>query len=118
LLGTVTNLVLFFLLVDLRGWNPTVGAVLGFVVSAAQNYILNHFWTFAHQVKGARMSLSGYARFMSVALTALGVNLALLWAVLLIFDPPYKVIGQAVGIMGGAAINYFGSKHWVFTANE
>lgn len=117
-LGTITNLAIFFILVDLQHWNPTVGAVIAFVASAAQNYILNHYWTFARQVAGAAASVQGYARYLTVALVALGVNLAVLWAVIALFDPPWKVIAQAAGILGGTAINYLGSKHWVFKTRE
>lgn len=117
-LGTVTNLLIFFVLVDLRKWNPTIGAILAFVVAVAQNYVLNHSWTFAHTVGGASVSFRGYFRFMLVALTALGVNLVVLWTILYFFDPPLKVIAQAAGIAAGTAINYLGSKLWVFAANE
>ena len=116
-LGTATNLAIFFVTVDLRGWNPTIGAVLAFVVAAGQNYLLNHYWTFSHQVPRSA-SVGGFVRFLLVALVALSVNLGLLWAVLIAFDPPWKVIAQAVGILGGTAINYLGSKHWVFRAND
>ena len=117
-LGTVTNLLIFFVLVDLRAWHPTVGAILAFVVAAVQNYLLNHRWTFAHQVRGAGVSLKGFVRFMVVALVALGVNLIVLWVVLKIFDPAWKVFAQAAGILAGTAVNFIGSKLWVFTSND
>jgi len=116
-LGTVTNLAIFFTAVDIAGWNPTAGSIVAFVVAVGQNYVLNHYWTFSHVVKRASVSLRGYARFMTVACVALCVNLALLWAVILGFDPPWKVIAQAVGIAGGTAVNFVGSKHWVFKAH-
>jgi putative flippase GtrA len=118
LLGTVTNLAVFFVIVDLRKWNPTFGAIVAFAVSVAQNYVLNHTWTFAHRVRGAPVSLRGYMRFLLVALTALGLNLIVLWSVLAVFDPPWKVVAQAAGIMAGTAVNYVGSKFWVFASDE
>lgn len=118
LLGTITNLLIFFVLVDLRKWDPTVGSVLAFIIAVCQNYLLNHIWTFAHQVRGTTVSFKGYFRFMLVALAALGVNLVILWAVLILFDPPWKVIAQAAGIAVGTVINYSGSKLWVFKTNE
>jgi putative flippase GtrA len=118
MLGTLTNLAVFFVIVDLRKWNPTIGAIVAFAVAVAQNYVLNHFWTFAHQVRGASVSVRGYVRFVVVALVALGINLVVLWIVLAIFDPPWKVIAQAAGILSGTAINYVGSKFWVFVSHE
>lgn len=118
LLGTVTNLAVFFVVVDLRKWDPTLGAILAFAVSVAQNYFLNHTWTFAHQVRGAAVSLGGYLRFLLVALTALGINLVVLWSILAMFDLPWKVLAQAAGILAGTVINYIGSKFWVFVSHE
>jgi dolichol-phosphate mannosyltransferase len=117
-LGTLTNLIIFFVTVDLRSWDPTLGAVLGFVAAVTQNYLLNHGWTFVRQVRGAPRSLAGYARFVMVALLALGMNLAVLWAVLTLFDPRWKVIAQAVGIASGTAVNFLGSRFWVFAPRE
>jgi putative flippase GtrA len=117
-LGALTNLLIFFVVVDLRDWNPTVGATLAFVVAVGQNYLLHHSWTFAHRVAGTPVSFRGYLRFMLVALTALGVNLAVLWTILYLFNPPLKVIAQAGGIAAGTTINYIGSRLWVFAANE
>lgn len=117
-LGAVTNLAIFFIVVDLRDWHPTLGAVLAFVAAVAQNYVLNHSWTFAHRVGDTPVSFQGYFRFMLVALTALAVNLAVLWTILYLFDPHWKVIAQAAGIAAGTTINYLGSKLWVFAANE
>ena len=117
-LGTVTNLVIFFILVDLRAWHPTVGAIIAFIVAVIQNYVLNHRWTFAHQVRGAGVSLKAFVRFMVVALAALAVNLVVLWIVLKVFDPQWKVIAQAAGILAGTVVNFFGSKLWVFTSND
>jgi putative flippase GtrA len=117
-LGALTNLAIFFVTVDFQGWNPTVGAVCAFVAAAAQNYLLNHRWTFAHQVGDTGVSLRGYARFMSVAVAALGINIVVLWTILFLFDPPWKVIAQAVGISAGTAVNFVGSKYWVFTSHD
>ena len=117
-LGTITNLTVFFLVVDVRKWNPTFGAILAFVVAVAQNYVLNHTWTFAHQVRGAPVSLGGYLRFFVVALGALAINLVVLWVVITLFDPHWKVIAQAAGILAGTAINYMGARFWVFVSHE
>ena len=117
-LGIVTNLLIFFVLVDLKEWHPTVGAILAFVAAVIQNYVLNHRWTFAHQVRGAGVSLKRFVRFMVVALVALGLNLVVLWAVLKMFDPTWKVFAQAAGILAGTMVNFLGSKSWVFASDD
>jgi len=40
-LGTLTNLTIFFLMVDLGGFDHNLGSVAGFLVSVTQNFILN-----------------------------------------------------------------------------
>jgi len=113
-LGTVTNLIIFFLLVDVLLFNHLVIAVVSFLISMTQNYLLNHLWTFTEFTLDSKPTIQGLLKFTTVSAGGLVVNLLLLMLVLAFFDPPVKVIAQAVGILGGTAVNYFGSRYWVF----
>ena len=117
-IGTVTNLAVFFVVVDLARWNPSAGAILAFIIAVGQNYVLNHTWTFAARVGGASPSLRGYQRYLLVNSVGLAVNLVVLWLVLRAFDPQWKVLAQASGILAGTAVNYLGSTLWVFLRHE
>ena len=117
-MGTATNLVFFFLVVDILSWDPTSGALGAFIIAVSQNYLLNNFWTFSRQMQHSPLSLQGYIRFMFVALGGFGINLIVLWMIILFFNPQLKVVAQAVGILGGTVFNYIGSKYWVFILRD
>jgi dolichol-phosphate mannosyltransferase len=108
-LGTVTNLVCFFLLVDLRGLDPFAGALVAFAVAVTQNYALNELWTF-NPDRSNRLSGWRYFKFVAFSLVALAVNLLLLWVLLESFSFPLKVIPQAIGILGGTVVNFVASR--------
>ena len=114
LLGTVTNLVLFYFLVDKLSYPPIPISVLAFLLASMQNYLLNHFWTFNKSVGNKFPKILDYFRFLSVSLIGLSVNLFILWWYINTFDPSIKVVAQAIGIAGGTSINFLGSKYWVF----
>ena len=118
LLGTMTNLVLFYLLADRWGYAALPVSTFTFFISSIQNYYLNHSWTFLDQTVNQPAGLMDYIKYLSVALGGLSINLFLLWWLLFLFSLPLKVIAQTVGILGGTIINFIGSKYLVFRKNE
>jgi putative flippase GtrA len=112
-LGTVTNLVLFFFLVDVGGAAPLLGAVLCFAVAVSQNYVLNELWTFATS-SGGGLSLDRYWKFVAASLLGLAINVAVLSALLWLYRFPLAVIPQALGIAAGMAFNFLASRQIVF----
>lgn len=112
-LGTGTNLALFFVLVDLGGMGPLVGAVVCFAVAVSQNYVLNELWTFTTRGEGA-LSWRRYAKFVGASGLGLAVNAAVLAALIAAFAFPLLVIPQAAGIATGMAVNFLASRHLVF----
>ncbi len=117
-LGTITNLILFYLLVDAGNLPALPVSVFTFVAASIQNYLLNHFWTFSIQTVNQSAGVKNYFRYLSVAVIALGINLTILWWLLNHYHFPMKVIAQAIGILGGMVFNFFGSKFWVFKSRE
>ena len=118
LLGTLTNLILFYIFVDRWDFSALPVSTIIFLISSIQNYYLNHIWTFSDQTVNQPVGLMYYVKYLSVALGGLAINLFLLWWLLFIFSPHLKVMAQAVGIAGGTIINFIGSKYWVFRKNE
>ena len=112
-LGTVTNLFLFYGLVDLGDLAPLLGTVVCFAVAVSQNYVLNELWTFATAGDG-ELAWSRYAKFVAASLVGLGVNLAALAALIAAATFPLLVIPQALGIGAGMAINFVASRSLVF----
>ena len=110
-LGTVPNLAIFFVGVDLLGFPALGGATVAFAVAVTQNYVLNEVWTF--QRDGERQ-LAGrrFAKFVFFSLIALGINLAVLEWLIQNYTFPLLVIPQAVGI-GAATFFNFGASRLV-----
>ena len=108
-LGTVTNLIVFFVLVDLYGVAPLVGATVAFAVAVSQNYALNELWTFNHEGQN-RIEGRRYLKFVFFSALALGANLAVLQLLISRFDFPVLVIPQAMGILAATALNFLTSR--------
>ena len=108
-LGTVTNLIVFFGLVDLLGVGPLLGATIAFGIAVSQNYALNELWTFNPE---GHNRIQGW-RFLKFALfsgIALCVNLVVLQMLMNRFSFPLLVIPQAVGILAATALNFLTSR--------
>ena len=114
LLGTISNLTLFYIFVDRLMFPALQISIITFLIASLQNYILNHFWTFTKTMDAEPPKILNYFRFLFVAMIGLFVNLLILWWVIDTFDPNIKVIAQAFGIAGGTMFNFLGSKYWVF----
>jgi dolichol-phosphate mannosyltransferase len=112
-LGTVTNLALFFGLVDVGGLAALLGAVVCFAVAVTQNYALNELWTFTTEGDG-RLSWTRYGKFTAASLVGLAVNAAVLAGLMAVFAFPLLVIPQAIGILAGMAVNFLASRKIVF----
>ena len=114
LLGTISNLTLFYIFVDRLMFPALQISIITFLIASLQNYILNHFWTFTKTMDAEPPKILNYFRFLFVAMIGLFVNLLILWWFIETFDPKIKVIAQAFGIAGGTIFNFLGSKYWVF----
>ncbi len=112
-LGTVTNLILFYFLVDVGSTAPLLGAVMCFAVAVTQNYVLNELWTFATRFD-ATLSLDRYLKFVAASLLGLAISTSVLVGLLWLHPFPLAVIPQAIGIAAGLAFNFVASRQMVF----
>lgn len=131
-LGSVTNLIIFYLVVDLPKYPiffthttrfhfsviSMIGATISFIISVAQNYILNHYWTFGDCIADKHVSLSGGLKYTSFSLVGFCINLIALNLIIVFFELKYKVIAQACGISIGMISNFLFSKFFVFARNK
>lgn len=115
-LGTVTNLAIFYYLVDLRQMSPTLVSILAFVVAASQNFAINSLWTF--QQRETKGLSARYLRFVSSSLLGLAINIGVLNLVLLTLHPQLKTLGQLLGILAGLFANFIMSKRFVFKSRQ
>ncbi len=112
--GTLTNLSIFFIFVDIFEFHHIPVAIIAFAVSVIQNYTLNHIWTFSSTMIGKNMTFPVFIRFALISLLGLSVNLVVLAIIVGVFQPQWKVLAQGFGIACATALNYLGAKYWVF----
>lgn len=113
-LGTVTNLVLFFILADTLHLNENIASMFCFLIACTQNYIINHIWTFKVENGTTPPSIRLWIRFVFASLLGLAVNITVLNILIRSFDWQYKVIPQAMGILAGMVLNFIFSNFLVF----
>ena len=114
LLGTITNISIFYVFVDRLFYPPIQISITGFILASIQNYIFHNNWTFLNESKKRSLSKTDYFKYLSVSLISLAVNLSVLQFVLVQYNPSIKAVGQLIGIASGTLINYLGAKKWVF----
>jgi dolichol-phosphate mannosyltransferase len=113
-LGTITNLLIFFLCVDKMGFPPIPVSIFCFFLAGTQNYIINHKWSFRQNIPTEPLSIKRWALFLSGALIGLAANISVMHLIVTNFVLPYKTIAQACGILAGMFINFIISKMIVF----
>jgi putative flippase GtrA len=107
--GYVVNLAVFAILVGPIDLHYIPAAVLAFCVAVTNNFWWNRHWTF-----DARHGHAGFqaARFLTVSVLALGVNLIALE--LLVRSGVTDVPAQALAVIIAMPFNFIGNKLWTF----
>ena len=107
--GYVVNLAVFALLVGPVDLHYIPAAVLAFCVAVTNNFWWNRHWTF-----DAKHGHAGFqaARFFTVSVIALGVNLIALE--LLVRGGVTDVPAQALAVLIAMPVNFIGNKLWTF----
>jgi putative flippase GtrA len=113
-LGTITNLLIFFLLVDCGQLLETPVSILCFFAAGTQNYFLNHLWSFKNHTFDMPVSVKKWANFLLVSCFGLAVNILVMNLILSQFELRYKFIAQACGIAVGMVLNFTISKLFIF----
>jgi len=111
--GYVINLIVFTLLAHGAELNHLLAAIGAFVVAVTNNFLLNRHWTFRRQ--GSTESHAGFqaARFFTVSLVGLGVNLLVLQ--LLVEGAGLSELpSQAIAVALATPVNFIGNKLWTF----
>lgn len=107
--GYAVNLAVFSLLVLGAGLHYIPAAICSFLVAVTNNYTWNRLWTFRDQ--RGHVAYQG-ARFLVVSTLALGANLVVLHALVLLgLD---EVFAQAIAIVVVTPVNFVGNKLWSF----
>lgn len=107
--GYVINLVVFALLVQVVDLHHAPAAIGAFCVAVANNFYWNRRWTFA----GSTTVPFQAARFFTVSVIALCVNLAVLELLVGLAGLP-PMAGQALAVAIATPVNFIGNKLWTF----
>jgi putative flippase GtrA len=108
--GYVVNIVVFALLTVALDVHHIPAAIGAFCVAVTNNFLWNRHWTFR-----ATEGHAGFqaARFFTVSIAALGVNLVVL-ALLVDEIGIAEVPSQAIAVAFAMPINFIGNKLWTF----
>lgn len=111
--GYVINLLVFAALAEGAGLHHALAAVGAFLVAVTNNFVLNRLWTFRSQ--GARAHHAGFqaARFFTVSVIGLSVNLIVLTLLVDVASMP-EVPAQAIAVAVATPVNFIGNKLWTF----
>jgi putative flippase GtrA len=108
--GYVVNLAVFAMLSGPLGLHHLAAAIGAFGVAVVNNFWWNRHWTF-----DARDGHAGFqaARFFTVSLLGLGVNLVLLELFVSGVELP-ELPSQALAVALTLPVNFIGNKLWTF----
>jgi dolichol-phosphate mannosyltransferase len=108
--GYLINLAVFALLAGGLDFHPALAAVGAFTVAVTNNFLWNRHWTFGPGDSPARFQA---ARFFTVSLASLGLNLAVL-QLLLVSSTLGELPAQAIAVAVAMPFNFLGNKLWTF----
>jgi len=109
--GYLINLAVFALLADGLGVHHVLAAVGAFCVAVTNNFVLNRYWTFGPGEGPAHFQA---ARFFTVSLASLGLNIAVL-ELLISSHVTGELTAQAIAVAVAMPFNFLGNKLWAFT---
>jgi putative flippase GtrA len=110
-IGYFVNLAVFAGLTALLDLHHIPAAIAAFCVAVTNNFLWNRHWTFDHAKDGH----AGFqaARFFTVSVLALGINLAALQVLIEVMEFP-ELAAQAIAVAFAMPFNFIGNKLWTF----
>jgi putative flippase GtrA len=112
-LGTVVNVMIFFIFADRLNFNASISSIIAFCIAVTQNYFLNHLWSFKKFVN-FQVNWKSYIKYVCVNIFGLIINLIVLNLILMQFNPTIKATAQLSGVLAGTFFNFILSKFYVF----
>jgi putative flippase GtrA len=108
--GYLVNLAVFAFLTSV-GVHHVIAAIGAFCVAVTNNFLLNRHWTFEPGEGPAHFQA---ARFFTVSLASLGLNIAIL-EILISNHATGELTSQAIAVAVAMPFNFLGNKLWTFT---
>lgn len=110
-IGYFVNLAVFAACTGIFDVHHIPAAITAFGVAVTNNFLWNRHWTFDH-AKGAHAGFQA-ARFFTVSVLALGINLAALEILIKVVEFP-ELAAQAIAVAFAMPFNFIGNKLWTF----
>jgi len=107
--GYVINLLVFWFATEKLDLHHVLAAVIAFVVAVTNNFLWNRHWTFRASAGHAGFQA---ARFLTVSVISLGVNLLILQGLIALGMP--EIGAQAIAVAVATPVNFIGNKLWTF----
>lgn len=107
--GYIVNLAVFTALLEGLGLHHLLAAIGAFGVAVSSNFCWNRHWTF--RASGGHAGFQA-ARFFTVSIAALVVNLAVLEALIEVGFG--EIPSQAIAVAVAMPFNFVGNKLWTF----
>ncbi|HEU5063289.1 MAG TPA: GtrA family protein [Solirubrobacterales bacterium] len=108
--GYLVNLIVFALLAGYFDLHHIVAAIGAFAVAVTNNFLWNRHWTFGAGDGPAHFQA---ARFFTVSVASLGLNLAVL-QLLLAGSTLGELPAQAIAVAVAMPFNFIGNRLWTF----
>jgi putative flippase GtrA len=110
-MGYFVNLAVFGFCTAVFDVHHIPAAVTAFGVAVTNNFLWNRQWTFDHAKDGH----AGFqaARFFTVSVLALGINLIALQFLIEVVEFP-ELAAQAIAVAFAMPFNFIGNKLWTF----
>ena len=110
-IGYFVNLAVFGFCTGVFDVHHIPAAITAFGVAVTNNFLWNRHWTFDH-AKGAHAGFQA-ARFFTVSVLALGINLVALQVLVEVVEFP-ELASQAIAVAFAMPFNFIGNKLWTF----
>jgi dolichol-phosphate mannosyltransferase len=108
--GYLINLGVFAFLSGNLGVYHAVAAIGAFCVAVSSNFLWNRYWTFG---PGEGLAHMQAARFLTVSVACLAINLVLLEAIVASTSTS-ELAAQAIAVAVAMPFNFLGNKLWTF----
>ena len=110
-IATIINLIFLFFFTEFFNVYYMISAIFAFFIADISKYVLNKTWTFYEGLR--ERFFRTYCKFFLVSVSALLINLSLLYLFTEILGV-YYIYSQVFAVLITLWINFIGNKLWTF----
>lgn len=116
--GAAINFAVYFVATTYISLGINMSAVAAFCVAVANNYVLNHRWTFAAENENRPVNRVQFTYYVLGNVMGLGGNLIVLNVLVALAGREFHLMGQLLGIAFGMVFNFIFAKKIVFPVRK